>query len=125
MGKKYTSVLLTLLTSSMLFSQQMDSKKLDSLFYLLETNQKFMGSVALSRHGKIIYTNTVDFADHGENKKAIPETIYRTGSISKMFTSGLVLKASRENKLTLDQSIVAFSLRLKFKKKNHYQPFKS
>jgi CubicO group peptidase (beta-lactamase class C family) len=64
----------------------------DSLFQVLKTNDKFMGSVAVSENGKIIYTNAIGKDDMANNKATI-STKYRIGSISKMFTSVLIFKA--------------------------------
>ena len=83
----------------------LNTTKLDSLFEVLAKNDQFMGSLAISYNGKIIYTNAVGFADVETQKKATNNTKYRIGSISKMFTAALVLKAIEENKLTLEQTI--------------------
>ena len=44
-----------------------NKSKLDNYFSVLEENNKFMGSVAVSKNGEIIYTKTIGFADV-ENK---------------------------------------------------------
>lgn len=87
------------------FSQAIDKVKLDSYFQELEKNNKFMGSVAISENGKIVYTKSVGFADIETNTKANENTKYRIGSISKSFTAVLILKAIEENKLTLETKL--------------------
>jgi CubicO group peptidase (beta-lactamase class C family) len=82
--------------------------KLDSLFTLLESNNKFMGSVAISEGGKILYRKTVGITDIYSKHIATNDTKYRIGSISKMFTSAMIFKAVEEKKLTLDQTIDAY-----------------
>ena len=82
-----------------------DKAKLDSYFETLETNNKFMGSVAVSKNGEILYAKSIGFADVDNNVKSTVETKYRIGSISKSFTAVLALKAVEENKLDLDQTI--------------------
>lgn len=82
-----------------------NNEKLDSYFNSLEANNKFMGSVAVSKNGKVIYTKTVGFADLENKVKASDQSKYRIGSISKSFTAVLVFKAIEENKLELDQAI--------------------
>lgn len=52
MTSKILSVLILILIAQSGFSQTFDKKKLDSYFEALETNNKFMGSVALARNGK-------------------------------------------------------------------------
>ncbi len=90
------------------YSQSFDVQKLDSLFAVLQHNDKFMGSVALAKNGKIIYANTVGFADVQHRVKADRDTKYRIGSISKTFTAVLILKAVEQGKLKLDQNIAQF-----------------
>lgn len=87
------------------FAQSFDKTKLDKYFGELETHNKFMGSVAVSQNGQIIYSKAIGFADVEKNLKADELTKYRIGSISKTFTAVLVLKAVEENKLSLNQTI--------------------
>ena len=87
------------------FAQNFDKTKLDNYFNALEENNKFMGSVAVSKNGKIIYSKTVGFSDVENNIKATESSKYRIGSISKTFTTVLILKAVEEKKLDLHQTI--------------------
>jgi D-alanyl-D-alanine carboxypeptidase len=87
------------------FAQNLDKTKLDDYFNSLEANNKFMGTVAVSHNGKIIYSNTVGYSDFENKVKGDEDTKYRIGSISKTFTSVLVLKAVEEKKLDLNQTI--------------------
>lgn len=93
-----------ILTQSV-FSQDFNKAKLDKYFATLDSNNKFMGSVAVSKNGEIIYTNSIGYADIENNIKAGKNSKYRIGSISKTFTAVLVLKAVEENKLDLNQTI--------------------
>lgn len=90
------------------FSQVFDKAKLDSYFDTIEANNKFMGSVAVSQNGKIIYTKSVGFSDFEHHVRANENSKYRIGSISKTFTTVLVLKAIEEKKLDLNQTIEKF-----------------
>jgi len=87
------------------FSQIPDKVKLDNYFNALEQNNKFMGSVAVSKNGEIIYTKSIGLADVENNVKATKNTKYRIGSISKSFTAVLVLKAVEDEMLDLNQAI--------------------
>lgn len=89
-------------------SQAIDKAKLDSYFNALEASNKFMGSVALSQNGKVIYTKVIGYSDVESNKKANTESRYKIGSISKTFTSVLVFKSIEQNKLSLSQTIDKF-----------------
>lgn len=87
------------------FAQDFDSAKLDTYFDNLQTHNKFMGGVAVSKDGEIIYTRSVGFADVENNIKADKNTKYRIGSISKTFTAALVFKAVEADKISLEQKI--------------------
>lgn len=103
-----------IITASFLFlsaicvAQKLDTKKLDSLFQILKQNDKFMGSLAVSQNGNTIYENSIGFINLEDSIKSNNNTKYRIGSVSKMFTATLVLKAIEENKLKLDQSLEEF-----------------
>jgi D-alanyl-D-alanine carboxypeptidase len=87
------------------FAQSLDKNKLDSFFTQLDKNQKFMGSVAVMQNGKTLYTRTIGFSDLAAGKKADDSTRYRIGSITKTFTSVLVMKAKEAGRLSLDETI--------------------
>lgn len=102
------TILATLLIGSLCQNtpaQDFDRTRLDSYFNALEANNKFMGSVAVFRNGKIIYSRSAGYSDFENMKKADADSKYRIGSISKTFTSVLVLKAVEEGKLKLNQTI--------------------
>jgi D-alanyl-D-alanine carboxypeptidase len=98
-------------------AQNIDKTKLDNYFNALETNNKFMGSVAVSKDGATLYSRTIGFSDVGNNLKADENSTYRIGSISKTFTSVLVLKAVEERKLDLQQTIDQYFPTIKNAKK--------
>ncbi len=103
MKKIITCFVALVLTSA--YSQTFNSTRLDSLFLLLEQNNKYMGSIALSENGKTIYTKSIGFDDIATSKKSTINTKYRIGSISKTFTASLIFKALEENKINLNQTI--------------------
>lgn len=87
------------------FSQDIDKTKLDSYFNALETNDKFMGNIAVLKDGKIIYVKSIGYVNIEDKIKSNEQTKYRIGSISKTFTTVLIFKAVEENKLDLNQTI--------------------
>ena len=99
------------------FSQNLDAKKLDLYFQNLEANNKFMGSVAILKDGRIIYTNQTGFTNIKTGEKPNNKTKYRIGSISKTFTATLILKAEEEDKLSLNQTLDVFFPSIKNAKK--------
>tara|TARA_R110002124_G_scaffold80533_9_gene213135 strand:- start:2229 stop:3551 length:1323 start_codon:yes stop_codon:yes gene_type:complete len=106
MKKTVVTTILVLTLSLIGFAQSnFDKTKLDNYFNALEQNNKFMGSVAVSKNGEIIYTKSIGFADIENNLKATENSKYRIGSITKSFTTVLVLNAIEQKKLDLNQSI--------------------
>jgi CubicO group peptidase (beta-lactamase class C family) len=98
-----TAICAVMCTAS--FAQNFDKAKLDSYFNALDTNDKFMGSVAVIKNGKIIYTKAVGYADLENKIKSDVNTKYRIGSITKTFTAVLILKAVEENKIKTDEKL--------------------
>ncbi|MFN2262540.1 MAG: serine hydrolase domain-containing protein [Psychroflexus sp.] len=106
MKKTILTLILLIALGQINFAQtNFDKAKLDNYFNLLEENNKFMGSVAVSKNGKIIYTKSIGYADLENKVKATEKTKYRIGSISKTFTAVLVLRAVEEEKLDLNQTL--------------------
>ncbi|MCG6188534.1 serine hydrolase domain-containing protein [Maribellus maritimus] len=91
-----------------LFPQQFNKKKLDLLFENLASYNKFMGSIAVSQNGNLIYQKSVGYSDVESGITPDNHTKYRIGSISKTFTSVLILKAVEEKKLNLDETLDTF-----------------
>ena len=103
-----TKIKLSLLISMMIcssFAQNINTIKLDSLFQVLAAKDKYMGSIAISENGKLLYTKSIGKDDIENNKSSAITTKYRIGSISKMFTACLIFKAVEENKIDLNQTI--------------------
>ncbi len=117
MKKLLFPLAILLLINRISFSQELDKNKLDSYFNALEQNNKFMGSVAVSKNGQIIYTKPIGYADVKNKVKANENSKYRIGSISKTFTTVMVLKAVEQNKLDLNQTIDKWFPKIKYAKK--------
>lgn len=100
---KFKLFTLSLLSGCMLsFAQNFQKEKLDEYFTLLEQNDKFHGSVAISQKGKIVYSRNIGYADIHSKTRGNVDTQYRIGSITKTFTAALVFKAVEEGKLSID-----------------------
>jgi len=74
----------------------------------VEANNKFMGSVQLSKHGKVVYERAVGYLDADAGKKTTTASKFRIGSITKTFTASLIFKAIEEKKLSLDDKLEKF-----------------
>lgn len=83
-------------------------QKLDAYFDLLDKYHKLMGSVSIAQQGKVIYQRQLGYADQAAGLKTGPETRFRIGSISKVFTSVLIFQLIEAGQLSLDTLLSAF-----------------
>jgi D-alanyl-D-alanine carboxypeptidase len=79
-----------------------DKARMDSLFSLLEENNKGMGSISLFQNGEEVYQRSFGFASIEHNQQSEAATRYRIGSISKTFTATIILKLIEQNQLSLN-----------------------
>ncbi len=94
-------LLITIVLSTNLSAQDFDRQKMDSLFILIESNQKGMGSISIFEEGREAYQHSFGYASKEGNIKATDKTKYRIGSISKTFTASIIMKLIEEGKLSL------------------------
>lgn len=97
-----------LIASQALAQEYAPAKKLDALFDLLESNDKFMGSVAVSRDGRILFQKQCGSLAKKETAKSNSETQYRIGSITKTFTAVMIMQLVEEELLSLDAKLSKF-----------------
>jgi D-alanyl-D-alanine carboxypeptidase len=67
--------------------------------------KRFQGSVLLAREGKPLYRKSYGMANIEWDIANTPDTKFRLGSITKQFTSALILQLAQQGKLSLDDSI--------------------
>ena len=86
------------------------SSRIDSLLKALDDNNKAMASVTITKNGVVEYSKAIGFIDNTGAKpvNSTPETRYRIGSISKMFTSVMILQLIEEKKLSLETPLSEF-----------------
>jgi CubicO group peptidase (beta-lactamase class C family) len=91
-------------------AQTVQTARLDSLFNLLETKNKTMASVRMTRAGEVIYEKSIGYAEITDTnkKRATPDTKYRIGSITKTFTSAMIMQLVEEKKLELTTTLDKF-----------------
>ncbi len=84
--------------------------RIDSLLNALSTNNKAMFSVTLMQENKIVYSRAIGIIENSGTitVNSTPETRYRIGSISKMFTTVMILQLVEEKKLSLDTPLSKF-----------------
>lgn len=106
-----TLICFAVFSGSAVFAQSnFDSKKLDAFFDALETNDRMMGSVVIAKDGKPIYSRVLGVRDISGDKKTMAdtETMYRIGSITKVFTAAIMFSLIDEGKITLDTKLSKF-----------------
>jgi len=107
------SLLLSILISSCLnlFAQsEIDFARIDSVLKYFYTSNKMMGSAAIARNNKILFSRAYGYAEINDNNKlpADINTKYRIGSITKMFTAVMIFQLIEEKKLSLNTPLSNF-----------------
>ena len=88
-------------------AQEINIEKLDSLFEILEIEEQAMGSISITKNGKIIYQKAIGFSSFSVSKTeaATAKTRYRIGSISKMFTATMIFQLLESKKIKLESTL--------------------
>ncbi len=96
-------IIITFLLYSTVYAQMPDPtiEKLDSLFTLIETQNKGMGSISIHKDAKAFYQKSIGYATLISDTKNNSSTKYRIGSITKTFTATIIMMLIEENKLSL------------------------
>lgn len=97
-----------LLTPNVWAQTDRRGKKIQDFLRYLNENHKFMGTVALSVDGNQVVDEQVGRFATDEKAKSNSQTRFRIGSISKTFTSVMILQMVEENKLTLQTKLSEF-----------------
>lgn len=108
MNKLIKATALLLLSAITLQAQTFDAAKMDSLLQTLNRHDKAMGSVAIGQKGQNVYTRAYGYADAEAKIPATPQTRYRIGSISKMFTATMIFQLIEKKKLSLATTLDKF-----------------
>jgi len=103
MRKQFTVILLLLACG--MFAQDFDRALMDSLFSHIDMHDQGMGSISVFRDGTEVYGRASGYASLEEGLKADRNTIYRVGSVSKMFTATIIMRLIGEGKLTPDTKL--------------------
>jgi CubicO group peptidase (beta-lactamase class C family) len=88
-------------------AQTIDRARLDRLFDALSKHEQAMGSLAVAVPGQPVYLRAIGRANV-QQAQATPETRYRIGSVSKVFTAALVMQLVDEGRLSLDTPLASF-----------------
>lgn len=83
---------------------------MNALFDVLESNNKMMGVVTVSRDGKTVYQRALGYSriSGAEKVRNSHETKFRVASLTKTFTSVLIFQLIEEKKLTPETKLSKF-----------------
>jgi len=85
------------------FAQQGD--KLDELINAYAKLYKFNGSVLIAKNGTILLNKGYGFRNAADKVANNEQTIFQLGSITKQFTSAVILKLQEEKKLSVSDKL--------------------
>ena len=93
------------------------SQKLDE--YLLSANKfyKFNGSVLIAEKGKILLEKSYGYKNFATKSLNDSNSIFQIGSVSKQFTSTVILKLQEERKLSLQDKLSKYFPEFKYANK--------
>jgi len=94
-------------------AQSFDNQKLDSLFTIIESNERGMGSISIFQNGKEVYQKSYGYADLENKVKENASTKFRIGSISKTFTATIIMKLVENKELSLSTKLSDFYPQIK------------
>ncbi len=99
---------LALLTTTS--AQTLDKAKLDQFFDRLDEKNKAMGSLAIVKDGRVLYSRAIGYSQISgtEKKPMTPANKFRIGSITKTFTATLIMQLVDEGKLKLTDTLDKF-----------------
>lgn len=100
-------MLLLLLLPAVLFSQTIDSAKLDHYFKGIENDNLGIGSLSVFKGGREVYH--IDFGQRNlADLKFDKDTKYQVGSVTKLVTATLILRLVEQGRLTLDDRLATY-----------------
>ncbi|MDJ1472113.1 serine hydrolase domain-containing protein [Xanthocytophaga flava] len=89
------------------FSQTIP-QKLDKLINAYTQLNQFNGTVLIAKNGKILLKKGYGYQNIQAKTPCTTETIYQIASVTKTFTSALILKLAEQKKLTLSDKLSRF-----------------
>jgi CubicO group peptidase (beta-lactamase class C family) len=98
-------ILLAVMLLPVYLNAQNIAQKADELLTAYTEQQKFSGNVLIAKDGNIIFEKAYGYADKSSGKVNTTETEFRVGSLTKMFTSTVILQLEEEGKLSLNDPV--------------------
>ena len=95
-SRSFFSILFVLFSVTS-FTQEQKFLALDSLFQILDENNRFMGSLSISENGKVTYNNTIGKADLASRKSSNFVICSKLAAFIIFPSNKLVIKKSRSS----------------------------
>ena len=107
MIKSFLSVFISIVCSTIVHAQTIDQliKKFDKSIDSLHTINEFNGNILLVKNGIRLYEKSIGFTNSKANQRLNSSSAFNLASISKTFTSSLVLMYVQEGKLKIDDQV--------------------
>ncbi|WP_177731525.1 serine hydrolase domain-containing protein [Flavobacterium inviolabile] len=106
--KKAIVFFLFLFSVTVVAQEKTRFNKIDSLLTYLNDNNRFMGALTIQESGKVVFEKNYGYADADSKTVANPDTKYKIGAITKMFTATIIFQLIDEKRLTLDTKLSKF-----------------
>jgi CubicO group peptidase (beta-lactamase class C family) len=102
--KKIISLIAVVLITHLSFSQDL-SAKLDELITAYSKQYKFNGSALVAKNGTVLLDKGYGLRNAADKIPNDPTSIFQLGSITKQFTSTIILKLQAEKKLNVKDKL--------------------
>ena len=103
--KKILAFTCTLLIYTFMFAQDSTTKKLDALITAYANMGRFNGSALVAQHGKILLQKGYGLKNANDNSLNDANTKFQIASVTKTFTSTVVLKLVELKKMALTDKL--------------------
>lgn len=103
--KKFVVMIWSMAISGVLFAQDSTTRKLDELVSAYASQGKFNGSVLVAAHGNILLEKGYGLKNAASNTMNDSNTIFQIASITKTFTSTVVMKLVELKKISLNDKL--------------------
>jgi CubicO group peptidase (beta-lactamase class C family) len=101
-------IILSFSTAISIYSQQTTGEKLDALIEGYTETGKFNGSVLVASNDQILLEKGYGYKNFNESILNDSSTVYQIASVTKQFTSAVILKLVELNKLSLSDKLNKF-----------------
>ncbi|MBA2499134.1 MAG: serine hydrolase [Chitinophagaceae bacterium] len=99
--KKYTVFFFFLLVFTLQLSAQDFLVKADEYLNALANQKKFNGAVLVAKDNKVLFKKGYGYRDFDKRINHDAYSIFQIGSVTKQFTSAIIMQLQQEKKLTV------------------------